>query len=136
MQKHCIAILLSIVLSSCAFSTTSLGHYEVSRSAPIHEQLEQGKCSWYGPGFHGRKTASGERFNTNAMTAAHKTLPLGSEVEVTNVRNGRTIRVRINDRGPFIKGRIIDLSYAAAKALDTVRAGTGDVQIRIISKAG
>lgn len=138
MQKHCIAILLSIVLSSCAFTATPIGDYRVTRSAPIevHEQLEQGKCSWYGPGFHGRKTANGERFNQNALTAAHKTLPLGSMVEVTNVRNGRTVRVKINDRGPFIKGRIIDLSKAAAIALGTKEAGIGEVQIRIISKAG
>ena len=78
-----------------------------------------GGASWYGPGFHGKKTASGERFNENAMTAAHKTLPLGTDVKVTNQRTGKSIKVTINDRGPFVKGRIIDLSKAAAARLGT-----------------
>ena len=74
-------------------------------------------ASWYGPGFHGRKTASGERFNTGALTAAHKTLPFGTRVRVVNVNTGRSVVVRINDRGPFIRGRVIDLSKAAARAI-------------------
>ena len=74
-------------------------------------------ASWYGPGFHGRKTASGERFNTGALTAAHKTLPFGTRVRVVNVHTGRSVVVRINDRGPFIRGRVIDLSKAAARAI-------------------
>lgn len=86
-----------------------------------------GGASWYGPGFHGKKTASGERFNENAMTAAHKTLPLGTVVKVTNQRTGKSIKVTINDRGPFVKGRIIDLSKAAAAKLGTKNAGVGKV---------
>ena len=86
-----------------------------------------GGASWYGPGFHGKKTASGERFNENAMTAAHKTLPLGSIVKVTNQRTGKSIKVTINDRGPYAKGRIIDLSKAAAAKLGTKNAGVGKV---------
>jgi rare lipoprotein A len=86
-----------------------------------------GGASWYGPGFHGKKTASGERFNENAMTAAHKTLPLGTIVKVTNQRTGKSIKVTINDRGPFAKGRIIDLSKAAAAKLGTKQAGVGKV---------
>ena len=86
-----------------------------------------GGASWYGPGFHGKKTASGERFNENAMTAAHKTLPLGTIVKVTNQRTGKSIKVTINDRGPFAKGRIIDLSKAAAAKLGTKNAGVGKV---------
>lgn len=74
-------------------------------------------ASWYGPGFHGRKTASGERFNTGALTAAHKTLPFGTRVRVENVHTGRSVVVRINDRGPFVRGRVIDLSKAAARAI-------------------
>jgi rare lipoprotein A len=74
-------------------------------------------ASWYGPGFHGRRTANGERFNTNALTAAHKTLPFGSQVRVTNERTGRSVVVRINDRGPYAHGRVIDLSKAAAQAV-------------------
>jgi rare lipoprotein A len=91
-------------------------------TSPVQEAIEtapgeQGVASWYGPRFHGRKTASGERFNTNDLTAAHKTLPFGTRVRVTSLVNGREVVVRINDRGPFIRGRIIDLSHAAAKAI-------------------
>lgn len=135
MQRTCIAILLSIFISSCAFSTTSLGGYTVSKEPqPIHEQVEQGGASWYGPRFHGRKTANGERYNQNAMTAAHRTLPTGTVVDVTNLRNGKTVRLRINDRGPYVKGRIIDLSKAAAIQLDTITRGVEPVAIRIVSK--
>ena len=86
-----------------------------------------GGASWYGPGFHGKKTASGQRFNENAMTAAHRTLPFGTVVKVTDQRTGKSIKVTINDRGPFHKGRIIDLSKAAAAQLGTKNAGTGKV---------
>jgi rare lipoprotein A len=80
-------------------------------------QPQQGKASWYGPGFHGRRTASGEIFNRRAMTAAHRTLPFGTLVRVVNPRTGRSAVVRINDRGPYARGRIIDLSQASAEAL-------------------
>lgn len=86
-----------------------------------------GNASWYGPGFHGKETASGQRFNENAMTAAHKTLPFGTVVKVTDQRTGKSIKVTINDRGPFIRGRIIDLSKAAAAKLGTKDAGVGSV---------
>jgi rare lipoprotein A (peptidoglycan hydrolase) len=89
---------------------------------------EEGLASWYGEEFHGRKTSSGEIYDMYAMTAAHKTLPLGTYVRVHNLTNDRTVDLLINDRGPFVKGRIIDLSYAAAKALDVVRPGTAPVQ--------
>ncbi|STO54541.1 rare lipoprotein A [Canicola haemoglobinophilus] len=90
---------------------------------------KEGIASFYHNKFHGRKTANGEIFNNNAYTAAHKTLPLNSYVLVTNLRNNRKVIVRINDRGPFSKGRIIDLSRAAAKELGIIRAGTGKVKI-------
>jgi rare lipoprotein A len=86
-----------------------------------------GGASWYGPGFHGKTAASGERFNENAMTAAHKTLPFGTKVVVTDQRTGKSVTVKINDRGPFHKGRIIDLSKAAATKLGIRNAGTGKV---------
>jgi len=86
-----------------------------------------GGASWYGPGFHGKKTASGTKFNENAMTAAHKTLPFGTVVKVTDQRTGKSVKVTINDRGPFHKGRIIDLSKAAAAKLGTKNAGVGKV---------
>ncbi len=91
--------------------------------------VQTGIASWYGKDFHGKRTSNGEIYNMNAMTAAHKTLPLGVYVKVTNLRNHRTAIVRVNDRGPFVKGRIIDLSYAAAKRLGVDVAGTAPVRI-------
>jgi rare lipoprotein A len=90
---------------------------------------EIGEASWYGPGFHGQRTASGEVFDQNALTAAHPELPLGSEVDVTNLENGRTITVAINDRGPYVDGRKLDLSRAAAKRLDMLESGIALVRI-------
>lgn len=90
---------------------------------PVPSWREEGLASWYGADFHGRRTANGERYNMHAMTAAHKTLPLGTPVTVTDTRTGRAVRVRINDRGPFVAGRIVDLSYAAARALGSAEAG-------------
>jgi rare lipoprotein A len=95
---------------------------------------EQGMASWYGPDFHGGRTATGETYDMNAMTGAHPTLPLPTWVRVTNLENGRSVVVRLNDRGPFAKGRIIDLSRAAAEQLDMVRAGTARVEV--VSLAG
>ena len=94
--------------------------------------VERGIASWYGTKFHGRRTSSGEDYNMYAMTAAHKTLPLPTYVEVTNLDNGRHVIVKVNDRGPFHDGRIIDLSYAAAIKLGTNKTGTGRVEIRAI----
>lgn len=91
--------------------------------------VERGQASWYGPGFHGRRTASGARFDQNALTAAHRQLPLGSRVTVTNLENGRSVRVAINDRGPYVDGRVIDLSRAAAHRLGMI--GDGVVRVRI-----
>lgn len=96
---------------------------------------EVGLASWYGDQFHGRPTATGERFDMNALTAAHKTLPLPGLVEVTNLANGRRVVVRVNDRGPFVEGRIIDLSRGAAEALDLRRAGVGEVRVRYLGRA-
>lgn len=96
---------------------------------------EEGIASWYGTKFHGRRTSSGEPYNMYAMTAAHKSLPLPSYVEVTHKQNGRKIIVKVNDRGPFHEGRIIDLSYAAARKLGISATGTGPVSIRVINTA-
>jgi rare lipoprotein A len=96
---------------------------------PLYSYEQIGVASWYGGKFHGRATANGETFNTYDLTAAHKELPFNTMVTVTNMANGRSIEVRINDRGPFVGDRIIDLSYAAAKALDMVRDGTANVLI-------
>jgi len=89
-------------------------------------------ASWYGPGFHGRLTASGEVFNQYSMTAAHKSLPFGTRVRVTNLYNGRSTVVRINDRGPFIGGRVVDLSMAAAERIGMISSGTAPVSIQVL----
>lgn len=94
---------------------------------------ERGDASWYGTKFHGRRTSSGEPYDMYAMTAAHKSLPLPSYVRVTNLRNNRNVVVRVNDRGPFHDGRIIDLSYAAALKLDVVSTGTAPVEIEVLN---
>ena len=95
--------------------------------------LETGLASWYGPRFHGKLTASGEVFNQEKFTAAHRTLPWGSRVKVINLANGKSVEVRINDRGPFAKGRVIDVSRAAARALGMVQSGITTVRIEWLS---
>ncbi|MBO0904479.1 septal ring lytic transglycosylase RlpA family protein [Jiella sonneratiae] len=91
-----------------------------------------GSASYYGKRFHGRRTANGERFNMNAMTAAHKSLPFGTKVRVTNRRNGKSVVVRINDRGPYAHGRVIDLSRAAASRIGMLSSGTAPVKLDIL----
>jgi rare lipoprotein A len=98
----------------------------------IAKPYQRGIASWYGPGFHGRKTANGERFDRNAMTAAHRSLPFGTRVRVRLLSQDRAVEVRINDRGPFVPGRIIDLSQAAAQALGI--AGIAQVQLELLLK--
>ncbi len=96
---------------------------------------ERGIASWYGKKFHGKRTSSGEPYDMYAMTAAHKTLPLPSYVRVTNLHNGRTVVLRVNDRGPFLHNRLIDLSYAAALKLDIMKAGTAVVEVEALGVA-
>ncbi len=95
--------------------------------------VERGTASWYGPGFHAARTSSGEPYDMYAMTAAHKTLPIPAYARVTNLRNGRSVVVRINDRGPFVGDRIVDLSYTAAWKLDMLRTGTAPVELSVLS---
>lgn len=101
----------------------------VAKTNPKGAVFQRGVASWYGPGFHNRLTANGERYNMNAMTAAHKTLPFGTVVVVQSATTGKTVTVRINDRGPFIKGRVIDLSRAAAKKLGMHKSGIQKVKL-------
>ena len=107
----------------------------IAMSVVLMTQIEAlamcGVSSWYGPGFHGRQTASGERFNKNDLTAAHKTLKFGTMVKVTNPKNGKSVTVRINDRGPFIKGRFLDLSENAAKMIGIKSKGVAKVCLKI-----
>ena len=112
MKKGIVAVLFIVLISACG--------------RPIRET---GKASFYADKFKGRRTASGQIFRQNKRTAAHKTLPFGTKVKVKNLSNGRTVKVRINDRGPFVAGRIIDLSKKAARRLDMVNAGVTNVEI-------
>lgn len=116
------------------------GNGTTTQPAPVSSKrskasVQRGKATWYGGKFHGRKTASGERFDKHAMTAAHRKLKFGTRVRVTNQKNGRSVVVRINDRGPFGgKGRIIDVSEAAARKLGMIRAGVVPVHVEVLGR--
>lgn len=101
-----------------------------------HKKVIRGQASWYGPGFHGKKTASGEIFDQGKLTAAHKTIPLGTKAKVTNLQNGNTVQVEINDRGPYVGQRVIDVSRAAANALGFVESGLTLVRIELLPEEG
>lgn len=106
-----------------------LQQLSAAASNTVNRFKQTGLASWYGRQFHGKKTASGERFDMNALTAAHPSLPLNCYVKVTNKGNGKSVVVRINDRGPFHSNRVLDLSYGAAKAIGLTQSGTGNVAI-------
>ena len=121
--------LVGLVLTGCASGRGRVPGESVpaQQEQAGDDEIARGQASWYGGKFHGRRTASGERFDMNALTAAHPSLPFGTRVRVRNPRNGREVLVRINDRGPFTGGRIIDLSRAAAEAIGLIQAGVGPV---------
>lgn len=119
-----LSLLLLLFLTSCASISQGPRAWEDPSG-------EQGLASWYGHPYHGRRTSSGEVYDMYQLTAAHREIPLGSWVEVVNLGNGRSLTVRINDRGPFIDGRIIDLSYASAQLLGVVGPGTAPVRVRL-----
>lgn len=124
-------VLVGMLATACA----SASRPRVAVTPPTSRgtiTVETGNASWYGRRHHGKETASGERFDMNALTAAHRTLPLGTRVLVTNLANGRAVQVRINDRGPVPPDRIIDLSYAAARAVGAAGAGVFPVKIAVI----
>jgi len=98
--------------------------------------IERGVASWYGPGFHGNKTANGERYDMHQLTAAHRTLPLGSIAVVRSMSTGRQVTVRINDRGPFARGRVLDLSLAGANALGMIGSGTDQIELKVVGYQG
>jgi len=122
-----------ILLSGVAFQGCKSSHPPVDRfpGYPIGF-VERGVASWYGPGFHGNKTANGERYDMHRLTAAHRTLPLGSVALVRSLTSGRQVTVRINDRGPFVRGRVLDLSLAGAKAIGMTANGTDKVELRVV----
>ena len=149
-----IPLIFLLIISSCAppnknfplkKSPFSGGEYKVGKPYQIKgktfypkesfDYLEAGVASWYGPNFHGKKTANGEIFNMNLLTAAHKTLQLPSLVKVTNIENNRSLVLRVNDRGPFVKNRIIDVSKKAASILGFQKKGTANVIVEYYGKA-
>ncbi|MBI3611258.1 MAG: septal ring lytic transglycosylase RlpA family protein [Nitrospirae bacterium] len=117
---------LSVVTISCASVPRSVEDYPIG-------YRETGLASWYGEEFHGRPTANGEIYDMYGMTAAHRLMPLGTVVKVTHRENGRSVTVKVNDRGPFVRGRILDLSYGAAKSLGMIGTGTAPVAIEVAS---
>jgi rare lipoprotein A len=112
------------------------GNRKPAAAPTLGVPLERGIASWYGPKFNGKLTASGERYDMNAFTAAHPSLPFGTKIGVRNTRTGREVVVRVNDRGPYSKNRVLDLSYAAAKEVGVVGPGTASVEIYQIPQAG
>ncbi len=139
-----IFLLHFLIFLLCACSTTGQSRTGTDELGSSRESLRKdrsqvqgsktlyGKASYYAEKYHGRKTASGETFDMNALTAAHRTLPFGTVCRVTNLSNQKTVNVKINDRGPFIEGRIIDLSKGAAKALDALQSGVIEIKIEIL----
>tara|TARA_B100000029_G_scaffold103152_1_gene93644 strand:+ start:1719 stop:2165 length:447 start_codon:yes stop_codon:yes gene_type:complete len=139
MNHKILIITISLILYSCG-PTIAYGDYINSdgmsrkeiEAIRNHPEVQIGIASYYGKEFHRKLTANGQRFNMYKVSAAHKTLPLGTRVKVTNLNNGKSIRLTINDRGPFKKGRILDLSYKAAQKLGFVNEGTTKVRIDVI----
>lgn len=130
-----LAVLTTVAVSGCA--QVGPAYYGAGESplscAEARGYNQVGTASWYGHAHHGRRTASGAPFNMNGMTAAHRTLPFGSKIRVTNRGNGRSVLLTVNDRGPFIRGRIVDVSYRAAKELKFARAGLARVRVEAIA---
>ena len=127
----------AVIIAAAAFTLFGCARRSAARvpSAPPPARAgftETGVASWYGIPYNGRRAASGEIFDMEKLTAAHRTLPFETWVEVTNLGNGKRVEVRINDRGPFVDGRIIDLSQAAARQIDMLRAGLARVRLRVI----
>jgi rare lipoprotein A len=124
-------MVFSLGVEGCATSTRTAPGAVVP--APAHRPItETGRASWYGQAHHGQRTASGERYDMNALTCAHPSLPFGTRLRVVNLDNDREVEVRVNDRGPVAPGRIIDLSYAAARALGAVGAGLVPVRLTVL----
>ncbi len=138
MRDHSIERILIVAMALIFMSCTSSPRY-TSSDRPQREslpgslrRLQEGVASYYGEDFHGRKTSNGEVYDMYAMTAAHRALPFDTRVLVTNLDNGKKVTVRINDRGPFVEGRIIDLSYGAARKIGMVGPGTARVRLEVI----
>ena len=137
MAKEAKASKAKVVHTTVKVSKTSVsGQVKKVSYSPVSAKAKfasSGVASYYGPGFHGRRTANGETFNMHAMTAAHRTLPFGTLVKVTNLSNGKSTVVRVNDRGPYVGNRVIDLSVAAAKEIGSTHSGTARVNLEVIN---
>lgn len=138
-KQYSLGLFILLFFLSCGITRkgskpggNSVGETRTSVSTKKGELIESGVASWYGPNFNGRLTANGETFDMNGISAAHRTLPFNTEVVVVNQDNGKSIRVRINDRGPYAKDRIIDLSKGAAQAVDMLGPGTANVKLYLV----
>ncbi|MHC2993001.1 lipoprotein [Pontibacter sp. HJ8] len=118
--------LMTLVFSSCTTTKPGIGQ---------RGYTEEGKASYYSNKLHGRKMANGDRYHKGKLTAAHRTLPFGTKVKVTNLQTNKTVKVKITDRGPFVKGRVVDLSEAAARRLDYIDAGIAPVKVKVVKPA-
>ena len=130
-MKHLIArvgVILAVALAAVNGVDTA-----TAKERPSGGKAISGSASWYGHGFHGRKTANGERYNMHGLTAAHRSLPFGTKVRVTNRKNGKSVVVRINDRGPYAGGRVIDLSRGAAHAVSMMGAGVVPINLEVLN---
>jgi rare lipoprotein A len=129
MKNSVTRICISAVLALGVATSVSIASAK-GRTSGV--KATSGSASWYGGQFHGRKTANGERYNMNGLTAAHRSLPFGTKVRVTNRKNGKSVVVRINDRGPYVGKRVIDLSRGAAQAVSMIHSGTAPVTLQVI----
>jgi len=156
MKNIFILSIIFLILTGCANRESGIELYKANNNVPKATKnvysvngkvyfpkqkvpigwTQKGIASWYGPNFHGKYTSDGEIYNMYALTAAHKTLPMNTIVKVTNLNNGRSVIVRINDRGPFVRGRIIDLSYAAGKKIGLNKTGIAPVKLKVIGFRG
>jgi len=125
------SLAVALLLGGCSVPQLSTWH---PSARPLGHYRETGTASWYGPGFRGNHTSNGEIYTADEMTAAHPTLPLGTRIVVTNLENGKSVEVRVNDRGPFAKGRILDLSHAAAEEIGLLDHGTAQVRVESIDE--
>ncbi|HSE83173.1 MAG TPA: septal ring lytic transglycosylase RlpA family protein [Thermodesulfobacteriota bacterium] len=134
MKKSAKFMFLLIIMVFTFFPLSGFVYEKQEPETTNNGRYTIGVASWYGKYFHGKETASGEPFNMYDYTAAHRSLPLGTKVKVTNLENGKDVTVDINDRGPYVDGRTIDLSYAAAKSIGITDSGISEVKIEIVSK--
>lgn len=125
------ALIIFFISSNPALALTK-AELKAKRSADSGPMTFSGNCSWYGPKFHGKKTASGEKFNMYSLSAAHRTLPFGTKVQVENPKNGKSVVVKVNDRGPYAKKRVLDLSRAAATKIGIITGGTAFLECTVL----